>query len=283
MPGSCPPSVSVVTVIMRHGVCRRSASPEDGSELYRRSGRPRGSRTDRRPRAEGAERRLQPGHPVSSSSRTRRRGAASPSCARARVRRRRLEPWISQAPVHVVVALREEVYHERYRKPDKLHEDGSEIDWRVPWWWVDAGKCDDAAPARRDRRGACLGVFGLPGKWDGLRGLLGVRRRRGARARSLTIGKQGPATTRAGLGRSAAGSRSRTSSAGSVGSTDGSRPPRGAGSATRSTSTAPSRLLRERLDAYLEDRRDAPLVLVGEAAGYRGARISGSLSPPSGS
>jgi uracil-DNA glycosylase len=31
----------------------------------------------------------------------------------------------------------------------------------------------------------------------------------------------------------------------------------------------------ERLGAYLEARRDAPLLLVGEAAGYRGARISG--------
>ena len=36
-----------------------------------------------------------------------------------------------------------------------------------------------------------------------------------------------------------------------------------------------SRLLRDRLDAYLESRRDAQLVLVGEAAGYRGARVSG--------
>ena len=31
----------------------------------------------------------------------------------------------------------------------------------------------------------------------------------------------------------------------------------------------------ERLRAYLERRRDAPLLLVGEAAGYRGARVSG--------
>jgi uracil-DNA glycosylase len=31
----------------------------------------------------------------------------------------------------------------------------------------------------------------------------------------------------------------------------------------------------ERLAAYLEARRDAPLLLVGEAAGYRGARVSG--------
>jgi uracil-DNA glycosylase len=36
-----------------------------------------------------------------------------------------------------------------------------------------------------------------------------------------------------------------------------------------------SRLLCERLEGYLEDRRGAPLVLVGEAAGYRGARVSG--------
>jgi uracil-DNA glycosylase len=34
-------------------------------------------------------------------------------------------------------------------------------------------------------------------------------------------------------------------------------------------------LRRERLAAYLADREDAPLLLVGEAPGYRGARVSG--------
>ena len=34
-------------------------------------------------------------------------------------------------------------------------------------------------------------------------------------------------------------------------------------------------LLRERLVRYLDERGDAPLLLVGEAPGYRGARISG--------
>ncbi len=34
-------------------------------------------------------------------------------------------------------------------------------------------------------------------------------------------------------------------------------------------------LLRERLVGYLEDRADAPVLLVGEAPGYRGARVSG--------
>jgi uracil-DNA glycosylase len=38
---------------------------------------------------------------------------------------------------------------------------------------------------------------------------------------------------------------------------------------------ARSELRRRRLAAYLESRVHAPLVLVGEAAGYRGARVSG--------
>jgi hypothetical protein len=38
---------------------------------------------------------------------------------------------------------------------------------------------------------------------------------------------------------------------------------------------ADSELRRERLRAYLERRDDAPFVLVGESAGYRGGRISG--------
>src|SRR5438552_2743808 len=36
-----------------------------------------------------------------------------------------------------------------------------------------------------------------------------------------------------------------------------------------------SALRRSRLAAYLETRSEAPLLLVGEAAGYRGARVSG--------
>ena len=48
------------------------------------------------------------------------------------------DPWISSAPVHVVVCVREDDYHERYREPDKLL-DGHEIEGPVPYWWVDAG------------------------------------------------------------------------------------------------------------------------------------------------
>lgn len=38
---------------------------------------------------------------------------------------------------------------------------------------------------------------------------------------------------------------------------------------------ARANLLRRRLAAYLDARREAPLLLVGEAPGYRGARVSG--------
>ena len=38
---------------------------------------------------------------------------------------------------------------------------------------------------------------------------------------------------------------------------------------------AASARLRARLAAYLSSRSDAPILLVGEAAGYRGARVSG--------
>jgi FMN reductase [NAD(P)H] len=88
---------------------------------------------------------------------------------------RGLEPWISRAPVHVVVAMREESYHERYRQPDKLDESGEEVEWRVPWWWVDAGKSIMLLllAAVDERLGA--GLFGLVGDAnDRLRELLGM-------------------------------------------------------------------------------------------------------------
>lgn len=49
------------------------------------------------------------------------------------------DPWISRAPVHVVVCVSEDAYHRRYREPDKLDPDGGEMEWPIPYWWVDAG------------------------------------------------------------------------------------------------------------------------------------------------
>jgi nitroreductase len=38
-----------------------------------------------------------------------------------------------------VACVSEAVYHRRYQEPDKLKDDGSEIDWPVPYWYVDVG------------------------------------------------------------------------------------------------------------------------------------------------
>jgi len=70
------------------------------------------------------------------------------------------EPWISRAPAHIVVGMREDDYHDRYQEPDKL-EDGKEIEWPVPWWWVDAGKAMMLLLLAAVDEGLGAGLFGL--------------------------------------------------------------------------------------------------------------------------
>jgi FMN reductase [NAD(P)H] len=48
------------------------------------------------------------------------------------------EPWFGTAAAHVLVLTREQDYHDRYQRPDKL-QDGDEIVWPVPFWFVDGG------------------------------------------------------------------------------------------------------------------------------------------------
>jgi nitroreductase len=48
-------------------------------------------------------------------------------------------PWISECAAQFVPCVSEEIYHRRYREPDKVDEDGREIKWPVPYWWVDIG------------------------------------------------------------------------------------------------------------------------------------------------
>ena len=48
-------------------------------------------------------------------------------------------PWISRAPVLVVPCTSEAAYHRRYQEGDKLGADGAEIDWPVPYWFMDIG------------------------------------------------------------------------------------------------------------------------------------------------
>ena len=84
------------------------------------------------------------------------------------------QAWISTAPVHVFVGTREESYHERYRKPDKLR-DGEEIGWPAPYWYVDAGAAFILLQLAAIDEGLASGVYGvLPQQVPDVKALLGV-------------------------------------------------------------------------------------------------------------
>ena len=48
-------------------------------------------------------------------------------------------PWISECAAQFIPCVSEAIYHRRYQEPDKVEDDGSEIDWPIPYWWVDVG------------------------------------------------------------------------------------------------------------------------------------------------
>ena len=52
---------------------------------------------------------------------------------------KRFHKFVSEAPVLVVACSSEKLYHERYREPDKLKDDGTEIEWPTPYWYFDIG------------------------------------------------------------------------------------------------------------------------------------------------
>jgi FMN reductase [NAD(P)H] len=82
------------------------------------------------------------------------------------------DPWISKAPAHIVVCVSEEAYHQRYREPDKVDEDGNEIDWPVPFWWIDAGAALMLVLLTAVDEGLAAGFLGTDA--EDLRSLLGI-------------------------------------------------------------------------------------------------------------
>lgn len=79
------------------------------------------------------------------------------------------DPWISKAPIHVVVCVSEQTYHNRYREPDKLSSIGEEIEWPIPYWWVDAGATMMMlllAAVDEGLAAGFLGVHSIPGLRD---------------------------------------------------------------------------------------------------------------------
>jgi FMN reductase [NAD(P)H] len=47
--------------------------------------------------------------------------------------------WISECAAQFIPCVSEAIYHRRYQEPDKIDEDSGEIEWPIPYWWVDIG------------------------------------------------------------------------------------------------------------------------------------------------
>ena len=83
-----------------------------------------------------------------------------------------MPPWVSVAPVLIVVGVREASYHERYQQPDKVTEDGEEGEWPVPYWWFDSGSLLVMLQLAAANEGLASGFFGPHA--DGLEKIVGL-------------------------------------------------------------------------------------------------------------
>jgi nitroreductase len=83
------------------------------------------------------------------------------------------DPWVSRAPALLIPCVSEEVYHRRYREADKLQDDGTEIEWPVPYWWIDVGTTWMLIMLAAVDEGLAAGFLGTHRVAD-LKALLGV-------------------------------------------------------------------------------------------------------------
>jgi nitroreductase len=83
-------------------------------------------------------------------------------------------PWISECAAQLIPCVSEAIYHRRYQEPDKTRDDGSEIDWPVPFWFVDIGATVQNIMLAAVNEGLGSGFVGPD--IDGLRGYLGIPR-----------------------------------------------------------------------------------------------------------
>ena len=86
---------------------------------------------------------------------------------------RGFDPWISRAPVHIVVCVSESAYHRRYQEADKTDPDGREIEWPIPYWWVDAGASMMGILLAAVNEGLGAGFLGVQ-SFEGLAEHLGI-------------------------------------------------------------------------------------------------------------
>jgi len=65
--------------------------------------------------------------------------AIAATCEEDEYVQRGFAPFISNAPVLLIPCTSETAYHRRYQEADKVSEDGTEIVWPVPYWFMDIG------------------------------------------------------------------------------------------------------------------------------------------------
>jgi nitroreductase len=85
----------------------------------------------------------------------------------------RFGPWISECAAQFVPCVSEAIYHRRYQEPDKA-PDGSEIEWPVPYWWVDIGATMQNVMLAAVNEGLGCGFAGPADGPETLRAVLGI-------------------------------------------------------------------------------------------------------------
>jgi nitroreductase len=84
-------------------------------------------------------------------------------------------PWISECAAQFIPCVSEAIYHRRYQEPDKIREDGTEIDWPIPYWWVDVGATMQNVMLAAVNEGLGCGFVGTSADgWQELRRVLGI-------------------------------------------------------------------------------------------------------------
>lgn len=86
---------------------------------------------------------------------------------------RGFDPWLSRAPVHLVVCTAEADYRRRYQEADKMAGPRAGAPWPVPYWWVDGGATLMAVLLAAVDEGLVAGFLGAHAV-AGLSELLGI-------------------------------------------------------------------------------------------------------------
>ena len=82
--------------------------------------------------------------------------------------------WISECAAQFIPCVSEQIYHRRYQEPDKVDEQGREIEWPIPYWWVDVGATMQNVMLAAVNEGLGSGFAGPAGGAGPLRAALGI-------------------------------------------------------------------------------------------------------------